>query len=114
MSKRSDRELLLDILEAIDRIQLYVKELNYSEFLKSTLVQDAVVRNLEIIGEASKNISHDVKTNSSINWKKIAGMRDKLIHFYFGVNLDIVWSVIQEELPKLKSEIQLILENLSF
>lgn len=110
MSPRNDKDLLLDILEAISRVFIYTKEMNYSEFMENTLVQDGVIRNLEIIGEAVKNLSENIKSkNTFVNWKQIAGMRDKLIHFYFGVNIDIVWSVIQEELPKLKISIEDIL-----
>lgn len=93
MSKRGDRESLSDIKEVIKRIKTYMEKIDYTKFLQDSKTQDAVVRNLEIIGEAVKNISTEIKKkNKDIEWKKIAGMRDKIIHFYFGVNLDIVWS----------------------
>jgi len=100
MSARTDKEFLLDIQEAIRRINLYTSSLTYDEFFENIQIQDAVLRNLEIIGEAVKNLSQDLKKRyKNVPWKDIAGMRDKIIHFYFGVNLDIVWDTIKEKLP---------------
>lgn len=87
MPKRGDKEFLLDIIEAIKRIELYTKELSYPDFLQKMETQDAVVRNFEIIGEAVKNVSKPLKAKYNyIQWREIVGMRDKVIHFYFGVN----------------------------
>jgi len=109
---RGDKEFLLDILEACKRIQRYIKELNYDEFFKNEEKQDAVIRNIEVIGKAVKNISANLKEKySKIDWKKIAGMRDKLIHFYFGVKLEIVWVVATKEMPDLEKNIMTILKN---
>lgn len=92
MSRRGDREFILDILEACRRIISYTEDMSYDEFLKDIKTQDAVLRNIEIIGEAVKNLSTRFKAEHlEIEWKMIAGMRDRLIHFYFGVNLEIVW-----------------------
>lgn len=103
MSNRTDKEYLADILEAISRIESYIEQLDYKKFLKDTKTQDAVVRNLEIIGEASKKISEKLKMETSeIPWKKMAGARDVLIHDYFGVNYDIVWGIAKEEFPKIE------------
>ena len=103
MSKRGDKEFLTDILEAIRRVEAYTTSMNYDKFLKDIKTQDAVVRNIEIIGEAVKNISSDFKEkHEDIDWKKIAGMRDKIIHFYFGIKWDIVWDVVKNKLPELK------------
>jgi uncharacterized protein with HEPN domain len=113
MSKRGDKELLNDILEAIRRIDEYSKDINYDEFLMDIKTQDAVVRNLEIIGEATKNISEDIKKKyESVPWKRIAGVRDRLIHHYFGVNLDIVWGIVENELKSLNDGIEKILKNI--
>ncbi|QTA38390.1 DUF86 domain-containing protein [Thermosipho ferrireducens] len=113
MSKRGDREFLLDILEACRRIERYVNNLNYDYFQKNYEKQDAVIRNIEIIGEAAKNVSTKLKNKyTEIDWKKIAGMRDKLIHFYFGIKLEIVWVVVQNEIPLLKRKIFKILKEL--
>lgn len=73
----------------------------------TTKTQDAVVRNLEIIGEAAKSISSDFKKeHKDVDWKGMAGMRDRLIHHYFGVNLDVVWSVVKDKLPALKMQME--------
>ena len=111
MSKRGDKEFLYDIKEAIERIENYVGEMNYDNFLQTTLIQDAVVRNLEIIGEAVKNLSKDLtKKRSDVEWKDFAGIRDKIIHFYFGVNWSIVWSAIKDKLPELKERVEELLK----
>jgi len=111
MSKRGDAEFVCDILEAIKRIEQYVEKCDYAKFLEDNMIQDAVVRNLEIVGEAVKNISETAKEKyGNIEWKKLAGMRDRIVHFYFGVNWDIVWDVIKNRLPELKKQIELILK----
>jgi len=111
MPKRGDKEFLLDIIEAIKRIELYTKELSYQDFLQKIETQDAVVRNFEIIGEAVKNISKNLKTKyNNLQWKEIAGMRDKVIHFYFGVNWDIVWRAAKDSLPPFKEKIERIVK----
>ena len=113
MPKRGDKEFLLDIMEAIKRIDLYTKELSYQDFIQRIETQDAVVRNFEIIGEAVKNTSKKLKTKyNNIQWKEIAGMRDKIIHFYFGVNWDIVWKAAKDSLPELKEKIERILQEM--
>jgi uncharacterized protein with HEPN domain len=113
MPKRGDKEFLLDIIEAIKRIELYTKELSYQDFLQKIETQDAVIRNFEIIGEAVKNISKNLKTKyNDLQWKEIAGMRDKVIHFYFGVNWDIVWKAAKNSLPQLKEKIEGILKKI--
>lgn len=112
MSKRGDIEFLCDIKEAIRRITLYIEKVQYEEFLKDIKIQDAIVRNLEIIGEAVKNISRNLKEKyPQIPWKELAGTRDRLIHHYFGVNYDVVWSVAKEELSGITSQIEEILDK---
>ncbi|MEK6984136.1 MAG: DUF86 domain-containing protein [Nanoarchaeota archaeon] len=109
MSKRGDTELISDIKEAIGRIKAYLKKTSYKYFLQDIKTQDAVVRNIEIIGEAAKNISDNLKKEyGNIPWKKLAGIRDRLIHNYFGVNYDIVWIIAKEELPEILSQINKI------
>ena len=112
MPKRGDQEYASDIAEAIRRIKFYAKGFTYRKFLANTKTQDAVVRNLEIIGEAAKNISDEFKKkHTNIGWKNIAGMRDKLIHEYFGVNWDIVWDVVKLNLPELERQIEQLLQE---
>lgn len=110
--KKSDKVYLNHILESLQAIIEYTDGLNKQDFFQSRLVQDAVVRNFEIIGEATKNLSNDFRSkHEHIPWKKMAGMRDKLIHQYMGVDLDAVWNTIDGVLPKLKNEIENILDN---
>lgn len=112
MSKRGDREFLYDIKEAIERINDYIGEMDYKGFLQDTKTQDAVVRNIEVIGEAVKNVSKGLKKkHGDIHWKDIAGMRDKIIHHYFGIKWDIVWSVVKDKLPELKEKIEQTLKK---
>lgn len=95
-----------DILTAIDNIGKYTKNITYARFKSNSLIVDAVVRNLEIIGEAAKSVPAEVRLeHRNIEWKKIAGLRDVLIHEYFGVDLDVLWDIIQNKLPSLKQEI---------
>jgi uncharacterized protein with HEPN domain len=106
MPKRTDPELVEDIKDAIERIQRYTKGLSFEAFLADDKTQDAVARNLEIIGEAAKSVSADFrKGRGEIAWQDIAGMRDRLIHHYAGVNWEIVWDVIQTKLPELKAQL---------
>ena len=94
------------ILESISRIKEYTEKVNKEEFLDSKLIQDAVIRNFEIIGEATKQLDADFKNKYTfIEWKKIAGMRDKLIHDYLGVDLWAVWGVVENVVPKLEEQI---------
>jgi uncharacterized protein with HEPN domain len=93
-----------DIITAINKIEKYTKDMTKEDLTKNELVQDAVVRNLEVIGEAVKKIPDNVRdTYEEIPWKKIAGLRDILIHEYFGVNMNIVWDVIDNKLQPLKA-----------
>ena len=110
MSKRTEREFLIDIKEAIIRILKYSENLDFEIFTRDLKTQDAIVRNIEIIGEAVKNLSVDfIDQYPHVPWKNIAGMRDKLIHHYFGINVDIVWEVVRIEIPKLEKQIEEIL-----
>ena len=87
--------------------------MSYKNFIKDSKTQDAVVRNLEIIGEAAKMLSKELKEKyPQFPWKELAGMRDKLIHHYFGINYDLVWGIIEEEIGSLSEQIKKILEDL--
>ena len=99
------------INECIDRILSYTHELSEDNFLKDTLVQDAVLRNFEIIGEATKQLSIEFRDKyPDIEWKKVAGMRDKLIHDYIGVDLWAVWAVVTDIVPHFKEQIEAIIQ----
>jgi uncharacterized protein with HEPN domain len=107
MSERGDSEWISDMQEAIRRVEEYAKGMTYRDFLDDTKTQDAVLRNIAILGEAAKNLSAEFKRRyKNIEWKAMAGMRDKLIHDYFGVNWDILWDVVQTKLPNLKASLQ--------
>ncbi len=110
MSKRRDSDYLNDIREGIRRILTYTAELTYQQFMGDIKTQDAVVRNLEIIGEATKKLSiHIRKSYPKVPWKDMMGMRDKMIHHYFGINYEIVWTISKEELAGLLPQIEKIL-----
>lgn len=109
---RDYKQHLEDILLAIRKIRTYTANLSLPEFRKHELVCDAVVRNLEIIGEAAKQIPPDIRGKASaVEWKKIAGLRDILIHEYFGVDVDILWDIIKNKLPDLEKAIRKFLKN---
>ncbi|MCA0427641.1 MAG: DUF86 domain-containing protein [Bacteroidetes bacterium] len=100
------------ISSCISRIKEYTEGIDEDGFLKNNLIQDAVIRNFEIIGEATKKLNNDFRTKySEIEWKKIAGMRDKLIHDYIGVDLWAVWGVVEKIIPILDNQIKEILRK---
>jgi uncharacterized protein with HEPN domain len=110
---RDDRVYLMHILDCVKRILDYTRD-GRDYFLADTKTQDAVIRNIEIIGEAAKNLSDAVTAaNADIPWRQIAGMRDTLIHRYFGVNLDLVWQVVERDLPGFKVRVEEILAALA-
>ncbi|MGQ4914463.1 MAG: DUF86 domain-containing protein [Candidatus Asgardarchaeia archaeon] len=110
--KKSDVIYLKHILDSINRIEQYTENVDYDSFMINTMVQDAVIRQLEIIGEATKRLSKDFReTHPLIPWKDIAGMRDKLIHDYLGVDIDAVWETIKKDIPALKNKIKKILQE---
>lgn len=102
---KDDRIYLRHIAEAIEDIERYTAA-GRGAFLADRMQQDAVIRKLEVIGEAVKQLSaHAKSTRAEIQWREIAGMRDKMIHEYFGVNLEIVWAVVERNMPLLKQAV---------
>ncbi|MBI4268315.1 DUF86 domain-containing protein [Candidatus Uhrbacteria bacterium] len=105
--KKDPAVFINHIIESIALIERYVGSATKSEYLKNTEMQDAVMRRIEIIGEATKCLVEEFKSeHSEIPWRNIAGMRDKLIHEYFGVDLELVWEVVKKDLPELKRSLE--------
>jgi len=111
---KRDEIYLKHILDAINDIETFIGKMDKSEFLKNKLVQSAVIRELEIIGEAVKNVSSPLKkAYSNIPWKDIAGLRDKLIHEYFGVDVQLVWIICIRDIRVLKENIVKIVQEIA-
>ena len=103
--KRDARIFVEHVLECIDLIEGYVKDKTEDDFLKSVQLQDSIVRRIEVIGEAVKQMPREAKEKyTEIPWKKIASMRDLLIHEYFGVDLKLTWEVVMKDIPELKKQ----------
>lgn len=108
--KKDPKIFLQHIKESIEQLVAYTSNLSQKEFYSSTLIQDAVARRLEIIGEATKNLPESFKRrHPEIPWKKISGLRDVLIHEYFGVDLKLLWNIIEKDLKTLKKQIETLL-----
>jgi uncharacterized protein with HEPN domain len=110
---KSNKIYLTHISECIGNIESYTPN-GKSDYYSSKLIQDAVIRNLEIIGEATKKVTPDLKNQFPIvKWREMAGLRDVLIHNYFGVDNEIVWNVVENELPRLKEQIKNTLDTIN-
>lgn len=109
---RDFRVYLEDIIEAVTKIESYMHEVPFATFQQDLMRIDAVLRNLGIIGEATKKIPASLKKKyPDVEWRKIAGLRDILVHEYFGVQLELVWDVVQTKLPRLKEQVSRILQE---
>ena len=109
---KDDSIYLKHIMDAIERIGEYTSDMMYEEFSENHLVQDGVIRQIEIIGEAAKRLSEGTKDmDRSIPWKDVIGMRNKLIHDYFGVDIDAVWDTVEKDIPLLKAKMQPLLDR---
>ena len=113
MMQRDDRVYLQHILDAATRISEYLKGIGEAEFQESNLLQDGVIRQIQIVGEAAKRVSRDFCNQyPAVPWRDIAGMRDKLVHDYFGVDVGMVWVTAKDDLPELRKQVAEILANL--
>ena len=113
MKQKDPLFFLYDIQNSLDKIFRYTNSIDYHEFINSDITKDAVERNFEIIGEAVKNLPEEFRNqNPHIPFKQIAGMRDKLIHDYFGVDYEIVWVTIKDKLPQFNDDIIELINNL--
>jgi len=112
MSKRSIDLLLNDICQAIDRTEQYIKNLSFDAFSDDQKSVDAVARNLEIIGEAANRLPEEFKEKySEIEWYKVVGLRHRIIHEYFGIDLEIIWQILHKDLPELKPRLIQIMKH---
>jgi uncharacterized protein with HEPN domain len=111
---KRDLELYItDMIESIGKIEEYTRTLTKEKFLSDTQVQDAVMRRLEIIGEAVKNVPEEIRQKySTVPWRSLAGLRDVLIHGYFGVNLERIWKFVEVDVVELSTKIQIIRQDL--
>ena len=112
----SERDLCLflnDMLEAISRIEEYTEGYDFEDFINDRKTVDAVLRNLEIIGEASRYVPDEIRsTYLNVPWRRVIGLRNVVIHHYFGVDLGIVWTIIRLQLPELKESVEKIIKEL--
>ena len=114
MNDKSDIAFIEHILESIQAIKEFSKDMSKEELTSNRLKQSAIVREIEIIGEAVKNISKNLKNkNPEIGWKGIVGTRDKIIHHYFGIDLDIIWNILKNDLPQLEKQVLILKKELS-
>ncbi len=108
---RKDRDRLLDIEEAIDRLERYASR-GKADFLENELIQTWILFQLQVIGEAARSLSEEMRTaQSQVAWQDIIDFRNVLVHEYFRVNLDLVWSIVEREIPILEVQIAKILKN---
>ncbi len=113
MSSKNDSVYIKHILDSIDAITDFSQGMDKSELKTNRMKRSAIVREIEIIGEAAKNVSSDTKNkHSQVKWKEIVGTRDKMIHHYFGVDADIVFSIVKSDIPILKKELMKILDSM--
>jgi uncharacterized protein with HEPN domain len=113
MKRREYRDYLQDVLDSIDDVASFIGGMSFEEFKKDRKTINAVVRSIEVIGEASKRIPRGLKAKyKGVPWREMAGMRDKLIHEYFGVDVEILWKTAKDDIPPLKNVIQDMMKSL--
>jgi uncharacterized protein with HEPN domain len=107
------RDYLNDILESALEVEVFIADMSYDDFFHDKKTINAVIRSLEVMGEAAKRVPEEIRAKyPEIPWKRMAGMRDKLIHEYAGVDMETVWDVATEELPAIKPMLERLKENL--
>ena len=112
--KKDDTVYLCHIIDAFLQIERYTNGVTYEEFLSNSLLQDAVISQLEVMGEAARNLSADLQSEyPAIPWHQMICLRNRMIHAYFNVNLQIIWEIIQGDIPNLKQDMMRVLENLN-
>lgn len=113
MSKRDNVLLIDDMIESIHKIEKYTKDMDYDFFLNDEKTKDAVIRNFEIIGEAANRLGEDFHyRHDSIEWNRMRGFRNRIVHHYFGIDYEIVWSIIENDLGTLKNQLQKLISTL--
>jgi uncharacterized protein with HEPN domain len=103
--RRDAAVFLDDIVEACDKISRYTSDFTLEQFRQDEKTIDAVLRNLEVIGEAAKNVPDEMRSKIGVDWKRMAGLRDVLIHEYFGIDLEIIWDIVENKVPTLRREV---------
>jgi uncharacterized protein with HEPN domain len=110
MSKRDPLVLLEDIMLAIQKIGRYTSQMDHDAFIADELVVDGVARNLEIIGEAARQLPEEYRrAHTEIPWTQIAGLRNRIVHDYFGLDLEIIWEIIKHDLPELEQRVSALM-----
>ena len=113
MKKRNYKLFIKDIIDAMEHIEEFTGDMTLEELEANEMASSAVIRKFEVIGEAAKNIPNSVKEkNKDIEWKSMAGMRDRLIHAYFGIDYSLVWAAIKKDIPKIKPKLKKLLSSL--
>lgn len=114
MKRRDPIVYISDMLQYSNSAIGFVAKMNYSKFIKDEKTIFAVIKAIEVIGEASKKVSRSIKEkHNSVPWREIAGMRDKLVHEYFGINTKIIWNTVKKDIPTLKYQLELIFKDLN-
>ena len=112
-SELGDKIRLKHILDAIEEIERYLSEVSFPTFIENSMMRFACIKQMEIIGEASNHISDELKSKfTDISWAQIVGMRNVFAHEYFGIDSSLVWEIIKNDIPELKSKIKLILSSI--
>jgi len=113
MKRRDYRDYIKDVLDSVNDIESFIRDMSFEDFKRDRKTINAVVRSIEVIGEATKKIPKTLKDkHREVPWKKMSGMRDKLIHEYFGVDVEILWKTANDDIPPLKQLVQNILKSL--